>query len=527
MSETKPDKTAFTKDEWDFIWEVFQSRNTNPIARPKDDFSRSIRDKVSIQTDFLKTEKMRLRLWHIVNERGPVVCAVNGCDNQPQYNNDGPFDDEFPYRETCSRKCKRQVESDRFFSRAKELYGDRFDYSGTLYRGMQSSVDIRCKKHDLIFRQKAQNHISAYRPYSCPECKKESFSSNYTYSKEDWIKRFYSVHGDRYGYENLPEVINGAREKVTIVCREHGPFEMDPFCHASGQGCLKCVQSQERSSIERKVAEWLDTLSVPYHTGDRELLQGKEIDIMVASPVPLGIEVNGVYFHSDRFRGPMYHKEKTEAAYSQGVPLLQVYDLDVVYRWDIVKSMIKSRLGLSAKIPARLCKVVEIDQPTAKRFFDRAHIQGGIYSKVNIALELDGHIVSVMSFSAPRMNSDHQYELTRFASSPGTTVVGGASKLFSYFVKNYGPKSILSYADRRYGTGEVYSKLGFSFSGQTSPGYHYWKFGPRLESRMKYQKHKLRNMESFDETLSEREIMRKEGYHRIYDCGHNIWTWEV
>jgi len=42
---------------------------------------------------------------------------------------------------------------------------------------------------------------------------------------------------------------------------------------------------------------------------------------------------------------------------------------------------------------------------------------------------------------------ENYYELLRFVSN--TNVLGGASKLFSYFVKNYNPTNIISYADRR------------------------------------------------------------------------------
>jgi hypothetical protein len=66
-----------------------------------------------------------------------------------------------------------------------------------------------------------------------------------------------------------------------------------------------------------------------------------------------------------------------------------------------------------------------------------------------------------MTFSKPRFNRNYKYELVRFASKLGTQVIGGASKLLKYFEINYNPKSIISYADRRYSNGKLYYALGF------------------------------------------------------------------
>jgi hypothetical protein len=42
-----------------------------------------------------------------------------------------------------------------------------------------------------------------------------------------------------------------------------------------------------------------------------------------------------------------------------------------------------------------------------------------------------------------------------------TIVVGGFSKLFNFFIKNYDLDSCLTYADLRFGEGKVYEKSGF------------------------------------------------------------------
>ena len=66
-----------------------------------------------------------------------------------------------------------------------------------------------------------------------------------------------------------------------------------------------------------------------------------------------------------------------------------------------------------------------------------------------------------MTFGKPRYNKNYEYELIRYCSSK--KVVGGAEKLFNYFIKTYNPKSIISYCDWSKFNGNVYSKLGFKY----------------------------------------------------------------
>ena len=99
-----------------------------------------------------------------------------------------------------------------------------------------------------------------------------------------------------------------------------------------------------------------------------------------------------------------------------------------------------------------------------------------------------------------------------------TRVVGGASKMLKFFETNYKPLQIISYSDKRYSIGRVYQKLGFEYVSTSSPNYFYIKSnGVRLH-RFKFTKDKLIS-QGEDANLSERKIMEKNGYFRIYDCG--------
>ena len=110
-----------------------------------------------------------------------------------------------------------------------------------------------------------------------------------------------------------------------------------------------------------------------------------------------------------------------------------------------------------------------------------------------------------MTFCKSRFNKNFEWELSRYSSSKH--VIGGASKLLKYFERIYKPKSLITYADRRFSQGNLYFTLGFTFDHFSSPNYLYTKNQIKL-SRIKCQKHKLKDiLKYFNENLSESENM--------------------
>src|SRR5208282_3936962 len=106
------------------------------------------------------------------------------------------------------------------------------------------------------------------------------------------------------------------------------------------------------------------------------------------------------------------------------------------------------------------------DNELIKEFLEHNHIQGFVGSFVKIGLFYNQELVSLMTFGKKRkfMNSsskEGEYELIRFCNKININVIGGASRLFSYFIKNYNFTEITTYADRSYSNGNLYNTLGF------------------------------------------------------------------
>jgi hypothetical protein len=279
-----------------------------------------------------------------------------------------------------------------------------------------------------------------------------------------------------------------------------------------------------KSSYEESIAEFLDTLRINYKRNDRSLISPLEIDFVAGD---LCLELNGVYWHSSRCKPDKYHLQKTNDVESMGKTLLHIYDVE----WDdpikrkIWKSVIKSKLGLSdRRIFARKCKVVSVSQSDEISFLKNNHLQGYAQSSVRIGLTYNDELVCVATFGKPRFNKNYDWELIRFSSLLDTTIVGGFSKIIKQFSVGRENQTLLSYANRRWSTGNVYRNNNFDYLGNTPPSYHYLYNG-NLVNRNNFQKHKLKNiLENYDESLTERENTELNGIYRVYDSGHILFS---
>jgi hypothetical protein len=322
--------------------------------------------------------------------------------------------------------------------------------------------------------------------------------------------------------------------EISNYCSEHKSFEINKYLlknrilYGVENVCTICNPISEQSSIkENELKLFIFSLNINFIENDRIILNGKEIDIYLPD-YKLGIEFDGLYWHSDKFIIDDYHINKSEECKKKGIQLLHIFEDEWIYKKEIVKSIIRGKLGIiNTKIYGRKTEIREInDNKLVRNFLESNHIQGFVGSNVKIGLFYNNELVSLMTFGKKRLsmgnkiNFDGEYEMLRFCNKLNTTVIGGASKIFKHFIKTYNPKSILTFADRRYSNGNLYNKLNFKFIGNTKPNYWYFK----AHEYIRYYRFNFRKdilvKEGFNENKSEREIMVERKYYRIYDCGN-------
>lgn len=286
-------------------------------------------------------------------------------------------------------------------------------------------------------------------------------------------------------------------------------------------------QRSRYSRIETEIVEYIKSISeYDIIENTKSIINPYEIDIYIPE-LNIAFEVNGLYWHSYGDIGlenKNRHLNKTKKCRELGIQLIHITDWEWKNKCDIIKSIILSKLGKTKKIYARKCSIVEIDSNTARSFFDKNHLSGFIGSQKYIALEYDNEVVMCMSFGKNRFGDG--IELHRMATKLNTTVVGGSSKLMSYYTKTYEIKHIKTYCDYSKSYGNSYEQIGFKYISKSSPGY-FWTDGDEIYSRYKTQKHKLKVFlgEKYKPELNERDNMMKSGYRRYWDCGNLVFEY--
>jgi len=250
----------------------------------------------------------------------------------------------------------------------------------------------------------------------------------------------------------------------------------------------------------------------------------KEIDIFLPD-YNLGIEINGLYWHNELFVNKTYHLDKTLLCKNIGMGLIHIFEDEWLWKKNIVLSILKNKLNLiDTKIFARKCNVVELSPTEVKQFLEKNHIQGNVNTTFKIGLKYGDDIVSVMTFGKRKgIGNGEEWELIRFCNELNINVVGGASKLFKYFIKKYMPITIKSYSDNRWFDGKLYDNLGFNYIHDSNPNYWYVKNDLRYH-RLNFKKNTLIKG-GFDRDKTEKQIMMERNIYRIYDCGNKLWVY--
>jgi len=298
---------------------------------------------------------------------------------------------------------------------------------------------------------------------------------------------------------------------------------------------LSDIEMPSQSSYEIEIVNYIKTIyDGEIITNSKKIIYPFELDIYLPS-LKLGIEFNGLYFHSELSsgRGNSYHLSKTLTAMKNNIHLIQIFEDEWKNKKDIIKSMLSAKLNkLTIKLNARDCIIKTVDVKLKNEFLSQNHIQGSDKSAICYGLYFKEELVSLITFGSLRSalgnkSKLNHYELLRFCNKQNINCRGGFSKLFKFFINNHNPHNIITYADRRFSSNlnNVYNTNNLNYIGETKPNYFYMKNHSVRLHRFNFPKHKLVKM-GHDSNLTEWEIMQTVGYDRIWDCGHLKFEWK-
>ena len=139
--------------------------------------------------------------------------------------------------------------TEEFITKAKEVHGDKYDYSKVEYKDTKTPVCIICPVHGE-FTQSPALHLKGH---GCKKCGNEKSVSSTRSNTQEFVTKAKEVHGDKYDYSKV-EYVN-SNTPVCIVCPIHGEFWQTPSKHLSGQGCVKCTNPNAGMTTEEFIAK--------------------------------------------------------------------------------------------------------------------------------------------------------------------------------------------------------------------------------------------------------------------------------
>lgn len=314
--------------------------------------------------------------------------------------------------------------------------------------------------------------------------------------------------------------IDSIKQKIsdTIMGRYNVPW----FCMTD-----KCLSNNSvRISLPNRLfAERLKALDL---LPEMEKHIGKKAYDILLPKSKIVIEVDPTYTHNaignhwDKTGKPVnYHLEKTEYANNAGFTCVHLFDWD---NWDKVLGMLKDK----ARVYARDGEVRKISEQESNEFLAQYHLQGAVRGQlVCYGLYFEGILYEVMTFGKPRYNKNYEWELLRLCTAEGISVIGGATRLYAHFIREFKPCSVISYCDRAKFSGSVYAALGMQLHHTSAPAKHWSKSTEHITDNLLRQRgYDQLFGTNYGKGTSNEQLMVDNGWLPVYDCGQLVFTWQ-
>ena len=446
------------------------------------------------------------------------------------------------YKETMSKKRKPYPQwfIDELVNEEDKQRALVGDISGT------EKLVFRCLENEKHrnYIQEVKNHIciSTGTPRcGCPECRyiksakrKKEFCNKV---RKDFPLDMYSdvyKESDRSLLENKRISYN---KKIEFLCPICGNvYEQIIKDHIRGKRCSYCSGKVSKEEINvRNIIDKFYKGEVIYN--NRSILRNIELDIYIPDK-KIAIEYNGSYWHrtlpgGEGSKTKNYHNYKYLSCLKKGIHLINIYDVDFLFRKEKVESFLKDLFIQRNKIYARNCDIKQIDYHTANSMYEEYHLLGKTTNiTVSYGLFYNNQLISCMSFQKGRYKNNKKsvWCLTRFVTKSEIFIIGGASKLLRKFEKDFSPSILVSYSDNDYFIGSVYSRLGFECLGDTkAPRYYWFLDGKEIKREQCQLRHlskqypDLYKKSKYIDGNKEDYIMLNLGAYKIYRSGNTKW----
>ena len=152
----------------------------------------------------------------------------------------------------CSIKKGKKIkkyDTESLIIKIKEIHGDEYDYSKVEYKTLYDDIILICSKHGEFAIKPSQ---LLYEKQGCPICNNKLKKL----TTEEFIAKARSIHGDKYDYSKVEYKNN--KQKVCIICPEHGEFWQRGDLHLNGCGCLECSNTIKHENKKQTTLQFVE-----------------------------------------------------------------------------------------------------------------------------------------------------------------------------------------------------------------------------------------------------------------------------
>lgn len=397
---------------------------------------------------------------------------------------------------------------------------------GYVYKNNRDVVEVRCKRCGHVQSSWVTNVVSGH---GCQRCGWErSKAANPSEDLAPKLKRMapdWELAGE-YANMRTPALFKHLKCGKTF-------YRVPSTVLAKPDSCRHCHTSQGEAAVCDFILDILGEEGRTVVCNGRRTLGGKELDIYVPTR-QLAIEYDGLYYHSyeklkekeDKLgvSAQAYNEWKTRECEKRGIRLVHVFEDEWLEHQDIVEDKLGAILHAPAKrFFARKLRMEPVSRGVADTFYNDNHIQGRTNVSVSIGLFDGDELVALQSFLPyTRRRAENTWELVRYATKLGTQVVGGFSRCLKWFERNYLPRAVVSFADKRWcdPLSNVYESVGFVKDGEVPRTYWYIQGRKRLHKfGFRKSRFKTKYPKIYSPDKTESQMAKEAGLRHIYDCG--------
>lgn len=426
-----------------------------------------------------KTSTLPRRLWHLVNQTTEIpTCKECGSTvNFDSFKNG--------YREYCSIFCVTQSDE-----RNKKIVSHPNHKIG-----IENSKKTCLEKYGVEYTYQSPEFQKCL-----TERKMEKYGTLYV-----GMEKVFESNLQKYGVKHLFELPE-FQEKLKNAKIEKYGTSVPP----------NVVNSESKAEIS--VKDFLNSLGFKF-VKNHTVLQTLELD-GYCEEKNLAFEYCGLYWHSEEYKKPAYHRFKYEKCVEQGIRLFTIFEDEWIHKNELVKNYLKSLLGLYEKeISLSCCDVKEIlDRNLADDFLNEFCLQEQSNSaKRHFGLYHNNDLIGCVAFGRNYSNPN-DIILNRIILKPTIHLQNGFEYLVKQSLEMMNIQKAVTWSDNRWPNDLLYETNGFKKEFDQKIDYTYADSTNVVRiPKSEIEKSLKLGKDYFDEV----------GYYRIYDCGKKRWAFEL